>query len=33
MACDVDYDGNTEWYCKACDDEMSKDATYEKPHL
>lgn len=33
MACDVDYHGNTEWYCKKCDDEMSKNAIHEIPHI
>lgn len=33
MACDVDYHGNTEWYCKECDDEMRKDVIYKEPHL
>lgn len=33
MGCDVDYHGNTEWYCEKCEDEMSKDAIYEKPHI
>lgn len=33
MACDVDYHGNTEWYCEKCNNEISKNAKYEKPHL
>lgn len=33
MGCDVDYHGNTTWYCKKCDDEMSKNAIHEEPHL
>lgn len=33
MACDVDYDGNTEWLCKECDDEISKNAIHKVPHL
>lgn len=33
MACDVDYYGNTEWYCKKCDDDMSKNAIHEIPHI
>lgn len=32
MACDVDYDGSTEWFCKDCDDERSKNAIHEVPH-
>ena len=33
MACDVDYHGKTEWYCKKCDAEMSKNAIHEIPHI
>lgn len=32
MACDVDYHGNTVWYCKECDEELSKNAIHEIPH-
>lgn len=33
MACDVDYHGNTEWYCKKCDDEISKNAIHKDPNI
>ena len=33
MACDVDYHGNTKWFCKECDEETNKNAIYEEPHL
>lgn len=33
MACDVDYHGNTEWYCKKCDEETSKDEIYSDPNI
>ena len=31
MFCDVDYHGNTTWYCQECDEEIRKDAIYEVP--
>ena len=33
MGCDVDYHGNTEWYCEKCDDEISKNAIYKDPNI
>lgn len=32
MYCDVDYDGNTEWFCEKCETEMSKSVLHEIPH-
>ena len=31
MACDVDYDGNTSWFCKTCNDKLSKEAVPKCP--
>ena len=31
MGCDVDFLGNTEWFCKKCDDENSKDVLHRIP--
>ena len=31
MGCDVDYLGNTEWFCKECDDENNKNVLHKIP--
>ena len=31
MYCDVDYDGNTEWYCEKCEEETSKNVELTIP--
>ena len=31
MGCDVDYFGNTEWYCEECDKELSKNVLHKIP--
>lgn len=31
MFCDVDYRGNTEWYCEKCDEELRKDIPHIPP--
>lgn len=33
MACDVDYHGNTDWYCEKCDNEISKNAIHCDPNI
>lgn len=33
MGCDVDYHGNTEWYCEECDKEISKNFEYKDPNI
>ncbi len=33
MACDVDYDGNTEWLCEKCNNKQIKNCVYKEPHL
>lgn len=32
MGCEVDYFGNTKWYCEKCDAEIWADCNYEEPH-
>ena len=32
MGCEVDYFGNTKWYCEKCDAEIWSDCNYEEPH-
>jgi hypothetical protein len=31
MFCDVDYHGNTEWYCEKCDEEIHKNIPHVPP--
>lgn len=31
MGCDVDYFGNTEWYCEECDKELHKNVLHKIP--
>ena len=33
MGCDVDYHGNTQWYCEECDKEISKNFEYKDPNI
>lgn len=33
MGCDVDYNGNTKWYCKDCNDELEKNTVYTYPTI
>ncbi len=32
MGCEVDYFGNTKWYCEKCDEEIWSAYDYEEPH-
>ena len=32
MDCDVDYHGNTIWYCRECYTKINKGVIYEAPH-
>lgn len=33
MACDVDYHGNTKWFCEDCNNEQEKNRVSKYPHL
>jgi hypothetical protein len=33
MFCDVDYHGNTEWYCEECDNEIHKNTIHCNPNI
>ena len=33
MGCDVDYHGNTEWYCEECDNKIHKNTIHYDPNI